>query len=230
MANHPFRYFVCLLCLVSVSLPCTGSQKWHIRPSAVIIVLNSDAPEPLQLAVHTLARDMEKVTGYKPEIVPDEASVRDGTVALIVLDRETSDSLRTGSLPPLGGFESHRVKADRKSGRIWLDGADMRGAIYAVYTFDERVMGVPPLWYWCSWQPERNKRISLASDLDLFFDSPQVRFRSWLANDSDLWSVWIRKSRENREAVFETILRLKLNTLECGGLAYPGIPGDMPSS
>ena len=213
-----FALFLCILA------GCTGT--WRIDPAKVTVVAGEQESAPVMLAVETLCRDFEKVTGVRPEVVPSEEAVPAGHTALVVANRETAGD-GTEMLPVLGGYESHRVKAERKDRRIWLTGADMRGTIYAIYTFDEKVLGVPPLWYWCSWVPEHKARLQLPADMDFFLDSPQVRFRSWLPNDSDLWSVWIRKSPENREAIYETMLRLKLNTLECGGLGYPGIPGPM---
>lgn len=213
--------FVLSLCILT---GCTGT--WRIDPTRVTVVADEQESAPVLLAVETLCRDFEKVTGVRPDIVSTPEEVPSHHVALIVSDRETA-AIGAPGFPKLGGFESHRVLADRKARRIWLAGADMRGTIYAIYTFDEKVLGVPPLWYWCSWVPERQSRLRMPSDMDYFLDSPQVRFRSWLPNDSDLWSAWIRKSPENREAIYETMLRLKLNTLECGGLGYPGITGPM---
>jgi len=200
---------------------------WQVDPASVTVVVSQDEPAPLQLAAETLCRDFEKVTGIRPAIVTDPADVPSSGTALYVTNLETSGEAAFSGRDVPQGFESHRVLADRKNRCIYLDGADMRGAIYAIYTFDEEFLGVPPLWYWSSWEPEHKETIGIPARADLRFFSPQVRFRSWLPNDSDLWTAWIHKSQENREAIFETMLRLKLNTLECGGLGYPGITGNM---
>lgn len=124
---------------------------------------------------------------------------------------------------PLDGFESHRVWVDSKMNRIYLDGEDMRGAIYAVYTFAETFLEVPPLWFWCSWVPKHKDVIKIPETTNIFFKSPQVRYRSWLPNDQDLYRSWTKLSPQNNEIVYETLLRLKLNTFEDADLAYPGI-------
>lgn len=195
----------------------------QLNPATLKIVLADNEPTPLRLAVETLCNDFKKVTGTTPEIV---SSLEDaaGNPALIIINRETNAlEISEETLRPLDGFESHRVYTDLSKKRIYLDGQDMRGAIYAVYTFDEHFLGVPPLWFWSSWVPRRKDQIEVPKDTDLFFKSPQVRYRSWLPNDTDLWSVWKELSQENKEAVYETMLRLKLNTMEDAGLAYPGI-------
>lgn len=222
--NTFFRLFI-LPCSLSIFLGCSGT--WKVDPASLVIVLSENEPAPLRLAAETLCRDFEKVTGVCPAIVNDMDSVPNSNVALCVSNLQTGGEQAFIGRDIPSGFESHSIRADRRNRRIFLDGADMRGAIYAIYSFDELFLGVPPLWYWCSWQPEHIKHLAVPENTDLRFASPQVRFRSWLPNDSDLWSAWIRKSPENREAIYETMLRLKLNTLECGGLGYPGLPPQM---
>jgi hypothetical protein len=60
----------------------------------------------------------------------------------------------------------------KATGSILL-GNDLRGTIYAIYTFAEEVLGVPPLKYWCSWKAEMHEEISIAADLDIYYPSPQ---------------------------------------------------------
>ena len=48
----------------------------------------------------------------------------------------------------------------------------------------------------------------------LSFPSPYVHYRAWFPNDQDLLSPWKARSAENYEAFLETMLRLKMNTLE----------------
>lgn len=206
---------------------CQSSKTWKLNPAKVKIVLADNEPTALHLAVETLCNDFRKVTGSAPEIITslDEA---DGQPVLVVVNRETNAlGLPEEKLRPLDGFESHRVWTDPSSKRIYLDGKDMRGAIYAVYTFAEKFLGVPPLWFWASWVPKQKELIEVPKNTDLYFKSPQVRYRAWLPNDTDLWSPWIKLSKENDEIVYETMLRLKLNTMENGGLAYPGITEGM---
>jgi len=209
-----------IMACLSILIGCSGT--WRIEPSKVSIVISPDEPSQLKLAAETLCNDFAKVTGVQVATVGSLDEVPSGNTALVITNLE-SKLTASNDVDALSGFESHHIKADRKNKRIWLEGFDMRGAIYAIYSFDEKFLGVPPLWYWCSWEPEHLSSIDIPGDTDLRYKSPQVRYRSWLPNDSDLWSAWIRKSETNKEAIFETMLRLKLNTLECGSLGYPGI-------
>ena len=109
-------------------------------------------------------------------------------------------------------FEAHRIPAD--GNRIYLHGMDMRGTIYAIYSFSEKFLGVPPLWYWCSWQPEHKDAVEVPAAYSYFQPSPTVRYRAWFPNDEDLFIPWRAKSSDNNELWLETMLRLKLNTVE----------------
>jgi hypothetical protein len=100
---------------------------------------------------------------------------------------------------------------------VVLEGADVRGAIYAVYTFSERYLGVPPLWRWMGWRPVTRPSISLPADGGVRFAAPQVRYRAWFLNNQDLWLGWTPPAGVDREQLlFETMLRLKLNTYDIG--------------
>jgi len=220
------RSLILLLACATLVLSCNG-RVIKIEPSQLQIVLSEEAPAPLRLATETLVKDFEKVTGVAPQIV---STIPEGaeTPALIIIDRESDIyDLSAEQLKPLDNFESHRVWADPAKKRIYLDGFDMRGAIYAIYTFDEQFLGVPPLWFWCSWVPEHKDIVTVPANTDLFFKSPQVRYRAWLPNDTDLYSPWTMRDSSNSGMVLETMLRLKLNTFENAGLAIPGVSRGM---
>ena len=213
--------FLILAIIALITGSCDDTLK--INPQEVKIVIAEKDADPLHLAVRTLAGDFEKVTGVKPKItstLPDS----DKYPTIVVVNRETNNlNLPLENFYPLDGFESHRVWVDSKMNRIYLDGEDMRGAIYAVYTFAETFLEVPPLWFWCSWMPKHKDVIKIPKTTNIFLRSPQVRYRSWLPNDQDLYRSWTKLSPQNNEIVYETLLRLKLNTFEDADLAYPGI-------
>ena len=178
------------------------------------IIIPQDVSPQVMLAAQTLAKDVHKVMGFTPKI--DSVTAGGVQVCIVQGDKDGADALLTQS-KELNGWESHRVFADSKHRRVYLYGYDMRGTIYAIYTFAERVLGVPPLWYWCSWQPETKERITVTDDLDLYFPSPTVRYRAWFPNDTDIFTPWENKSEEHKEAWLETMLRLKMNTVELEG-------------
>lgn len=196
-----------------------------LNPSKSVIVFAETDNGPVSIAVNNLLSDFEKVCGTKPNVTD---KIPEGCPSIVVLNRSNNVmGLNLEKMPSLDGEESHRVWVDKDQDRIYLDGADMRGTIYAIYTFSEQFLGVPPLWFWSSWVPDMKKNIKVPASTDLFFKSPQVKFRSWLPNDTDLYGMWTRKHREYQDIVCETMLRLKLNTYEVGGLAYPGVNSGM---
>lgn len=185
--------------------------RGHVR-----IVMGDDEPAPLVLAVETLCRDFRTVMQTEAEVT-GKFPAKKNLPVLVVVNRETNTlKLPLRTLRPLDGFESHRVWYDPATNRIYLDGADMRGTIYAVYTFSEKFLGVPPLWFWSLWDAQEKESVRIPADCDLYFGSPQVRFRTWLPNDTDLLTPWRKLSAENDELWLETMLRLKLNAVEYG--------------
>ena len=196
---------------VAVTVTDTPASGLTLTKGNVVIVVPDGECSQVRLAVQALQRDFEKVLGFKPAIV-SALGTTDG-VELVVAN-DALGGLPAGITSPLSGFESHHVYADAANRRIYLQGADMRGTIYAIYTLSEKILGVPPLWYWCDWQPEQKSSIDIAADYDYYQPSPTVRYRAWFPNDEDLFVPWRRKSTDNNERWLETMLRLKLNTVE----------------
>ena len=190
-----------------------ASEGLTFTKGNVTIVVPENECSQVKLAVEALQRDFEKVMGFKPAIASTAGSTTG--VELLVANMSTNDiELLLPKARTLNGYESHRVYADAANRRIVMQGADMRGTIYAIYTLSEKILGVPPLWYWCDWKPEQKSQIELAEDLDYYQPSPTVRYRAWFPNDEDLFVPWRRLSTDNNERWLETMLRLKLNTVE----------------
>ncbi|GEP96596.1 glycosyl hydrolase 115 family protein [Chitinophaga cymbidii] len=183
---------------------------------AAAITLHGNTPiytsakpgEPLYKAVLALQRDMEKILGGQHTIRPLTEMDRAGIVVL--------NSLTDSLLAPLAGWEAHRLYTATvaQHPQVILQGADMRGTIYAIYTFSERVLGVPPLWYFSGWQPAARNDIRVPASFSVNCPSPSVKYRAWFPNDTDLFAPWRKASRDNSELWLETALRLKLNTIE----------------
>lgn len=189
----------------------------ELKPGVPILV-RSDAPKAVLLAVADLQRDLEKVLGARSPVIHglDEAP---GVSAIMVLDAgaESSDL----HLPAIAGREAHGIHVAAKAGRshVVLEGSDMRGAIYAIYSFSDEFLGVPPLWFWCDWVPTKQASVSIPGDTAKVFSPPDVRWRAWLNNDTDFLTPWRMRSAANDAAIFETILRLKYNTYEVESIA-----------
>ncbi len=183
------------------------------------IVLSEKEPEPLKIALEAFKKDLSAVMGTVP-VISSEPD-RDITIPEIVIVNRESDALGLAKVKKLDGFESHRIYADAGANRIYLEGYDLRGTIYAIYTFSEKFLGVPPLHHWISWAPVKKEVIMVPGDCDMFFGSPQVRYRSILPGDQDFFNPW-KKIPGNDNIWLETVLRLKLNTVEAYSTILPG--------
>ncbi len=190
---------VVLSCWFGVAQGAVG-----LKTGKVSVKTAGEMPAPVLLAIENLQSDFQKVMGFRPELNPATASP---TELLIVNDAVGTPE----GIEPLQGAEAHAVTCDG-SHRIVVHGSDMRGTIFAIYTVSEQVLGVPPLWYYCDWKPVR--RSSITTNINVYFDEPQVRFRAWFPNDTDLFTPWRALSKDNNEKWLETMLRLKLNCVE----------------
>jgi hypothetical protein len=68
----------------------------------------------------------------------------------------------------------------------------------------------------------KKEKIQISADCDIFFKSPQVRYRSVLPGDQDFFTPWKEKSEANQNVWLETTLRLKMNTVETYSTILPG--------
>jgi hypothetical protein len=182
----------------------TAAGAVHLLPGVPIYLADSQ-PEPVRRAVKDLQRDLQAVLGKESPVV-NRADA--GCPGIVVAE--------PGGLP---GRESHVVFA--RGDCVVLQGAGVRGTIYAIYTFSEHFLGVPPLWFWASWKPARRDSVDITAGTRLYFPPPYVHWRAWFPNDQDLLAPWRARSAENYEALLETMLRLKMNTLE-GEMMDPG--------
>jgi hypothetical protein len=201
------RLFYCLaLCVLYSGFAAQATQAQDIVISAKIpVYIAPGESAPVRRAVTDLLRDLNTVLGQPSTVV--ESLPKNGPVIIVT----TGDHYK-GSKPSVTGWEAHQLYANK--GRVILNGADMRGTIYAVYTFSETFLGVKPLWFWASEKPGRKDRVVVKANFLKVIASPAVKYRAWLPNDTDFLSPWQRLSTGNYEAMFEAMLRLKLNTLE----------------
>ena len=178
-------------------------------------------PEAVRRAVKDLQRDLKKVLGADSPVIETLDGARGRPAIVIAGPGSPSASYRRTDV---AGREAHAVFV--RGDKVVLQGADTRGAIYAIYTFSERFLAIPPLWFWASYEAPARQRVAAPDGADVVFQSPYVRWRAWFPNDEDLLTPWRARSEENYEAFLETMLRLKLNTLE-GGL-MDGASFDQP--
>lgn len=112
-----------------------------------------------------------------------------------------------------------------KDGKLCFFGADDLGTVFALYTFSERELGIPPFSYFDDIQPE--KRSVLSIEDKTVQEYPHTRFRGWFVNDEDLLSGFKNKGERKidyffykkvidpvlMEKIVETALRYRMNLL-----------------
>jgi hypothetical protein len=187
-----------------------------------IRLVYADAEEgPLKLAIQALEKDLFSVLNTRPVRAASLSPDTHETEIVIVNLTSGITKIPRAHRKEMDGFESHRVYVHTETKRIYLVGYDLRGTIYAIYTFAEEVLGVPPLKYWCSWIPVQKDEISLPAEFDIKVGSPQVRYRSLLPGDQDFFNPWRKESPDHENIWLETALRLKLNTVETYSTIMP---------
>lgn len=174
-------------------------------PPGVPVVVDASEPPAVQKAAKDLCRDLEWVLKAPSQIL---SKVPDGSTEAIVISQASSDQ-------GLSGPEAHAIVRDGQ--QVRLVGSDMRGVIYAIYSFSEQFLDMPPWWFWAGWKPRTLSHIEIQDSTKLIWRTPQVRWRGWFPNDTDLLSPWIQRDYATHwDRVLETMLRLKLNLLDVG--------------
>ena len=150
-------------------------------------VIAEDLLAPIRNGAEILRRDLaERLTGKGPE-----------NCIRVEVDPEMAP-------------ETYRVKVTPEE--IQLRCGDDLGAVYAMLSVSERLLGVHPLDWWMEIPTKQAETIAVAPQK---WESPsyRVRFRSWFINDEVLFTGWHREESQRYEVwkrAFEAILR-------CGG-------------
>lgn len=197
------RFFVLILVWTTVGSPGWAADGVRLFPGVPVVVADSE-PLPVRKAAQNLCRDLEWVFKVPSPLLPN----RPISETPVIMISSGGDSRITGP-------ESHMIFCG--DAQVRLVGTDMRGAIYAIYSFSEQFLDIPPWWFWAGWRPKPRPLIEIPADTKLTWQSPQVRWRGWFPNDTDLLSPWIQRDyAAHWDRVLETMLRLKLNLLDVG--------------
>jgi hypothetical protein len=196
-----------VILFLALSAAMVVAEPLQLQPG-VSLVVDPAEPGPVLRAVEDLQRDLNWVMG----------------VPSLRLDRLPADSSQPVIEIIRGGVgtEAHSIVV--RGNRVVLQGTDVRGTIYAIYSFSDRFLDVPPWWFWAEWKPSRRGTIEVARDTNLHWASPQVAWRAWFPNDMDLLTPWIQKDyAAHWNMLVETMLRLKLNMIDIGELNELGM-------
>lgn len=214
-----------LLVFVVLLTPIVAAPSGVRLAPGVPLLVPAGTPASVRRAVEDLRRDLQKTLGAPSPIVGDIAALN-GRSAIVILG--AGSGLAELHERKIAGREAHGIHVRETAGaaHVVLEGADPRGTIYAIYTFSDEFLGVPPLWYWSGWNPSRRDAVVVPGGTERVFPPAYVRWRAWFNNDTDFLTPWRERSPANDHAVYETVLRLKYNTYEIGSVAdlSPGAP------
>ncbi len=196
--------------------------------SSITLVESTSVPLPVYRATEDLRNDFGKVFGREPRVVE---ALRDAGPAAILIAQNGSVPAGVDCAQAAGteAFALSIAQGAKGQRIVCLTGSDMRGTIYAIYEFSQRILGVDPMYLWTDKQPPRRASITLPADFTRTFPSPLFRYRGFFTNDEDLLSGYIPAppgahtgiSLQVWDQVFETILRLKGNIVVPGTWIFP---------
>jgi hypothetical protein len=161
--------------------------------SSLTIVESAQEPGPVHRATQDLVADFTKVLGRAPKTL--DSLNASGPVTLVIAESQnvpagvgcatTSDreSFALSTTDTGVGPMRRRV--------ICLVGSDMRGTIYAIYEFSQKVLGVDPMYLWTDKQPAKRASITLPADFVRTYSSPVFKYRGFFPNDEDLLTGWV---------------------------------------
>ena len=194
------------------------------------IVVAPQEPAPVLRAARDLASDFAKVFGRGPAIGnsfqgadPVEILIAENGHLPAGVECTKATGAEAFAFSVAGAGFAHRQV-------VCLVGADMRGTIYAIYEFSQKVLGVDPMYLWTDKLPAKRTSIVLPAGFARVYPSPVFRYRGFFINDEDLLTGWVTPKKGEQtgialstwDMVFETILRLKGNMVVPGTWIFPG--------
>ncbi len=163
--------------------------------SSLQIFLSADAPEPLQLAAQDLMQDIQKATGgtVTPSIVHTMPS-HDGIVVRILPE-----------VFPNEAVENYHLHSEADN-LLFIDGSDMRGAIYGIYAFSADFLHIDPCYLWTQ-IPVRRLESFRWENIEQQAGNPAIRYRGVFINDEDLLTGWeIGGPRHTEYKYYHTVI------------------------
>ncbi|MFJ1649497.1 glycosyl hydrolase 115 family protein [Streptomyces sp. NPDC088258] len=188
-----------------------------------LIAVAASEPPSVHRAVQALARDLTAVCGAVTTTVGDPRRAHIVVATLngspFTAEQGGHSALDLSALrddtgqPHWEGYLLQEV-----DGRLWIVGADPRGAAFGVYDLCE-AMGVSPWRWWADVPVRRREHVTVERGLRTA-DHPSVRYRGIFINDEEELDAWARRHTDDAtigpqtyERVYELLLRLKGNYL-----------------
>jgi hypothetical protein len=212
---------------VTANAPALAQTGPVALNASVTIVESAQEPGPVRRSTEDLRQDFAKVFGREPRLV---SSLNEAGPVTILIAQNQNAPAEVGCAAA-SGTEAFAFSLASSGGKhvVCLTGTDMRGTMFAIYEFSQRILGVDPMYLWTDKQPAKRTSIALPTDFARTYPSPVFKYRGFFTNDEDLLSGWIRPAKGDQtgislkawDMVFETTLRLKGNMVVPGTWIFP---------
>lgn len=192
------------------------------------VLVETSEYEGVRRIAEKSAKDIELVTGVRPEIVTENAEKS----AYMVLYATVGRSKLLEELDKQNKIELEKVCQKREVYGIqivkepWegtkellvVYGSEKRGTIYGIFTLSEYI-GVSPLVFWGDAKPEHKDVLLLDDTIECISKEPSVAYRGFFINDEwPCFGNWTFShyngfTADMYDKVYELLLRLKGNYL-----------------
>ncbi|MEO8253691.1 MAG: glycosyl hydrolase 115 family protein, partial [Flavobacterium sp.] len=179
---------------------------------------NSDAL--VLWAVNELAKDIQEITGQKPQIIPTQKTTSESGIYIGQIDENLFKNYKKTNENLSGSWEKFSI--NNKNNNLYIVGSDVRGTVYGIFETAER-LGISPWKWWADVNNIKKEKLVLNLPNEGITESPSVQFRGIFLNDED-WGLqpWAAKTFEKEtgdigpktyEKTFQLLLRLKANSI-----------------
>ncbi len=229
----PWIYSLLLFSLTSISAATSIDLVKDAEPA--YIVLAKSEHRGIMAAAKDLQRDITKITGVTPNIVHSLSESWGKCIVIGSADcpegQKLLASVGVETDPLAGKWEVYqwRVLNDvgGKEQILAISGSDTRGTIFGVYDFEQKHLGVDPLWFWSDHEPPTVGELTFDDSINFGpSKEPTWKYRGWTLNDHPIFMEWmesglVQRTRYSRymfaihpevmDRLWEAALRLKMN-------------------
>jgi hypothetical protein len=228
-----FTYAIAASDLPPLLTDSPGSQDIRLIDGQSVTDVYADPHDAtvVNIAARLLSDDVERVTGHKPAVKNDPATlgktaVLIGTIGHCPLIDRLIEANRLDVSHVRGQWEAYTLATldsplpgiDRA---LVIAGNDRRGTAYGVAELSEQI-GVSPWYWWADVTPRHRASLAIKAGAHVV-GPPAVKYRGIFINDED-WGLlpWAAKTFDPQfgnlgpktyERVFELMLRLRANYL-----------------
>ncbi len=181
----------------------------------------------IEITARLFSEDIERVTGYKPELISSKSMLTDyvviiGTIEKNKLIQELVKSKKLDVKSLKNQWERFSIKTIDNpfpgvKQALVIAGSDRRGTSYGVFSISEAI-GVSP-WYWWADVPVKKNTILNIKPINFISESPLVKYRGiFINNEAPCFTGWTREkfggvNSKMYTHMFELLLRLRANYL-----------------